>query len=125
MSNGILIGIFDSGVGGLSVLKEVIRQLPDEKFIYIADSAFTPYGEKTAEEIIERCHLLVEKLIGQGADIIVVACNTATAIAVNSLREHFSVPIVAMEPGVKPAVEKSKKGKGYGVLSVSDRDWPV
>ena len=118
MSTSSLIGVFDSGVGGLSVLKEINKQLPHESVIYIADSAFTPYGEKSAEEIIERCRQLVVSLINQGADIIVVACNTATAIAVNKLRKEFSVPIVAMEPAVKPAVENSKKGI-VGILATT------
>lgn len=118
MSTNFLIGIFDSGIGGLSVLKEIRKQLPDEEFIYIADSAFTPYGEKTEEEITLRCFQLVECLISRGADIIVVACNTATAIAVNALRSKFSLPIVAMEPAVKPAVENSQKGK-VGILATT------
>lgn len=111
-----MIGVFDSGIGGLTVLKEINKQLPEVNAIYIADSAFTPYGNKTSEQIIERCFFLVEKLISQGAEIIVVACNTATAIAINDLRESFDVPIVAMEPAVKPAVETSKQGK-VGILA--------
>ncbi len=118
MSTNFLIGVFDSGIGGLSVLKEIRKQLPDQDFIYIADSVFTPYGEKSEEEITQRCLQLVESLISRGAGIIVVACNTATAIAVNALRRKFSVPIVAMEPAVKPAVENSQKGK-VGILATT------
>lgn len=113
-----MIGIFDSGIGGLSVLKEIRKQLPDENYVYIADSAFTPYGDRSEQEIIQRCLQLVETLINHGATIIVVACNTATAIAVNRLREVFSLPIVAMEPAVKPAVENSRKGK-VGILATT------
>jgi len=113
-----VIGIFDSGIGGITVLKEIRNQLPEHNFIYIADSAFTPYGEKTTEQIIERSVLITQKLIEQGCSIIVVACNTATALAVDHLREKFSVPIVAMEPAVKPGVKKSAKKK-VGILATS------
>jgi len=118
VSTNSLIGVFDSGIGGLSVLKEIRKQLPDENFIYIADSACTPYGNKTAEQIIQRCTGLVEELVSRGADIIVVACNSATAIAVNPLRQQFSIPIIAMEPAVKPAVKQSEQGK-VGILATS------
>jgi len=113
-----LIGIFDSGIGGLSVLAEINKQLPDEKFIYIADAAFTPYGEKTETEIIQRCTKIVDYFVSLDVDIIVVACNTATAIAVNKLREIYTLPIVAMEPAVKPAVENSRNGI-VGILATS------
>ena len=113
-----MIGIFDSGIGGLSVLKEIRDQLPQYGFIYIADSAFTPYGEKTREQIIERSVLITQQLINEGAGIIVVACNTATALAVDYLRENFSVPIVAMEPAVKPGVKNSVKKK-VGILATT------
>ncbi|NNJ91452.1 MAG: glutamate racemase [Gammaproteobacteria bacterium] len=113
-----MIGIFDSGIGGLTVLKEIRNQLPDHNFIYIADSAFTPYGEKTTEQIIERSVLITQKLVEKGCRIIVVACNTATALAVDHLREKFSVPIVAMEPAVKPGVKNSVKKK-VGILATT------
>ena len=113
-----VIGVFDSGIGGLSVLKEVKNQLPEHNFIYIADSAFTPYGEKTTEQIIERSVLITQELIIKGAQVIVVACNTATALAVDHLREKFSVPIVAMEPAVKPGVKKSVNKK-VGILATT------
>lgn len=113
-----MIGIFDSGIGGLSVLKEIRNQLPQSGFIYIADSTFTPYGEKTKEQIIERSVLITQKLINEDARIIVVACNTATALAVDYLREKFSVPIVAMEPAVKPGVKNSVKKK-VGILATT------
>ena len=113
-----MIGIFDSGIGGLSVLKEIRKQLPHEDFIYIADSAFTPYGDRAEGEIVQRCIQLVETLISHGSDIIVVACNTATAIAVNKIRQRFLLPVIAMEPAVKPAVENSQKGK-VGILATT------
>lgn len=113
-----MIGIFDSGIGGLSVLTEINKQIPNEKFIYIADAAFTPYGEKTEAEIIERCMKIVDYFVSQHVDIVVVACNTATAIAVNKLRQKYKLPIVAMEPAVKPAVENSTNGI-VGILATT------
>ena len=113
-----VIGIFDSGIGGLSVLREITAQLPEQGFVYIADSAFTPYGEKTTEQIIERSVVITDKLLEEGASIIVVACNTATALAVDHLREKFSLPIVAMEPAVKPGVKNSVKKK-VGILATT------
>ncbi|MFC1748392.1 glutamate racemase [Pseudomonadota bacterium] len=118
MPNNAPIGIFDSGVGGLSVLKEIRQRLPRENLIYLADSAFAPYGEKSPEVIIDRSHYCSDWLIGQGAKAVVVACNTATAAAVHSLRESLSVPVIAMEPAVKPAVSMSKQRR-VGVLATS------
>ncbi|MGD2119938.1 MAG: glutamate racemase [Chromatiales bacterium] len=118
MSTDSYIGVFDSGIGGLTVLKEIHRQLPTADTLYVADSAFAPYGEKRAEQIIQRCFLLTDLLIDKGARIIVVACNTATAYAVNAMREKYSLPVVAMEPAVKPAVAHSRNGK-VGILATS------
>jgi len=110
------IGVFDSGVGGLSVLRHIRQQLPREKLLYCADSRHAPYGSKTREQILERSLWLTEFLLGQGAKAIVVACNTATAAAVTELRQRFDVPVVAMEPAVKPAAAASKSGV-IGVLA--------
>lgn len=112
------IGVFDSGVGGLSVLKEIRQRLPNESLIYFADSAYAPYGEKSAQTIIERSHYCCDWLIERGAKALVVACNTATAAAVHSLRESYSIPVIAMEPAVKPAAKLSKRGI-VGVLATS------
>lgn len=102
------VGVFDSGIGGLSVLKHIHNILPQEKLVYIADSAFAPYGERNQEYILQRCMVLTEFLVQQGAKAVVVACNTATAAAVQALRKQFAIPIVAIEPAVKPAVLQSK-----------------
>lgn len=110
------IGVFDSGVGGLSVLRHIRAALPDDRLIYIADSAHVPYGDKLAAYIEQRSLVLTRFLIAQGADAIVVACNTATAAAVASLRNQFNIPIVGMEPAVKPAVSVTKSGV-VGVLA--------
>ena len=98
------IGVFDSGVGGLSVLHHIRHVLPNERLIYVADSGHVPYGDKPAAYIEQRSNVLARFLIEQGADAIVIACNTATVAAAASLRSQFNVPIVAMEPAVKPAV---------------------
>ncbi len=113
-----MIGIFDSGVGGLSVFREILKILPDEKYIYWSDSAHCPYGEKSREYIIGRAREITSWLIGQGAEIIVVACNTATAAAISTLREEFDVPFIGMEPAVKPAVQATRSGV-VGVLATA------
>lgn len=112
------VGVMDSGVGGLSVLKHLTRQLPHEHFTYFADSAHAPYGNKSATEIQERCFTVANKLIGQGAKALVVACNTATAAAISAMRERYTLPIIGMEPAVKPAAAASKNGI-IGVLATT------
>ncbi len=100
-----LIGLFDSGVGGLSVLQALHRQLPGNNLLYIADSGHAPYGERSDAFIHERTHRVAEHLLAEGATVLVLACNTATAVAATSLRARWpTVPIVAVEPGIKPAV---------------------
>ncbi|HEX5364736.1 MAG TPA: glutamate racemase [Gallionella sp.] len=110
------IGVFDSGVGGLSVLHHIRRTLPHERLIYVADSGHVPYGDKPASYIEQRSLLLTRFLIEQGADAIVIACNTATAAAAATLRSQFDLPILAMEPAVKPAVAATRSGV-VGVLA--------
>lgn len=110
------IGVFDSGVGGLSVLHHIRHTLPHHRLIYVADSGHVPYGDKTPAYITERSRTLTRFLIEQGAHAIVIACNTATAAAVASLREHFTLPIIGMEPAVKPAVAATHRGV-VGVLA--------
>ncbi|MBQ2112578.1 MAG: glutamate racemase [Bacteroidales bacterium] len=113
-----MIGIFDSGTGGLSVFKEIRRLLPEEKYIYYSDNAHCPYGEKSREYIIERSREITRFLLENGCDIIVVACNTATAAAIATLREEFPVRFIGMEPAVKPAVKTTKTGV-VGVLATA------
>ena len=113
------VGVFDSGLGGLSVLAEIRRLLPQESLLYVADSAYVPYGEKTQEQIIERSLLLSGFLLDQGAKALVVACNTATAAAIQPLRERWpSLNVIGMEPAVKPAAAQSRSGK-IGVLATT------
>ena len=113
-----MIGVFDSGCGGLSVLKEIIKLLPDEKYIYLADNAHCPYGEKTKEYITDRCREITSLLMTKGAEIIVVACNTATAAAISTLRSEFPIKFIGMEPAVKPAALGTKSGV-IGVLATA------
>lgn len=116
-NNGI-IGVFDSGIGGLTVLAEIVKLLPSENYIYYGDGKACPMGEKSREEIIKITDHAVEKLIGMGAKIIVIACNTATSSAITYLRTKYDINFVAMEPAVKPAVKGSKTGV-IGVLATS------
>ena len=113
-----MIGIFDSGIGGLSVFREILKVLPEEKYIYYSDNAHCPYGEKSQEYIINRSREITRFLISQGADIIVVACNTATAAAIASLRKEFPIKFIGMEPAVKPAAMTTKTGT-VGVLATA------
>ena len=113
------IGIFDSGSGGLSVYREIVKLLPQERYLYFADNAHCPYGEKTAEYIQDRGRAITEILLGMGADIIVVACNTATAAAIATLREEYpDTPFIGMEPAVKPAALGTETGV-IGVLATA------
>lgn len=110
------IGVMDSGVGGISVLKHIHALLPHEHLIYFADSAHAPYGNKFQEEIKQRCFAVADFLIAQDVKAIVVACNTATAAAIAEMRAKYDLPIIGMEPAVKPAAAASKNGI-IGVLA--------
>ena len=111
-----LIGVFDSGVGGLSILDEALRQLPQHDYIYLADSANAPYGEKSSNWIAARSLVLCQYLASKGCDAIVIACNTATAEAIAQIRTELSIPIIGVEPGIKPAAMQSQNGI-VGVLA--------
>lgn len=111
------IGIFDSGVGGLSILQHVRSQLPHEQLLYFADSGYSPYGDKPENIIVERSLTIAAFLLQGGAKALVVACNTATAAAIKALRERYpDVPLVGVEPGLKPAAAISRN-KTIGVLA--------
>ena len=111
------IGIFDSGVGGLSVLRAIRAQMPEESVIYFGDQGHIPYGPRPMEQIRDFCEVITKFLLEQNAKIIVVACNTASAAALKTLREKFTdVQFVGMEPAVKPAAEQTTTGK-VGVLA--------
>ncbi|MBU0703044.1 MAG: glutamate racemase [Chloroflexi bacterium] len=111
MSNSEPIGVFDSGVGGLSVWREIARQLSHENTLYLADQAHVPYGSRQLSEVRELSAGITRFLLGRGAKIIVIACNTASAAALHHLRRIFpDVPFVGMEPAVKPAIERTHNG---------------
>lgn len=112
------IAVFDSGVGGLSVLRAIRDRLPNEPLLYIADSGNAPYGDRNLEFILARSMTIASWMVARGAKEIVVACNTATVVAASTLRQHFTVPIVALEPAIKPAAEGSRSHV-IGVLATS------
>ena len=103
------IAVFDSGLGGLSVLKQLIQKLPRENFLYFGDSKNAPYGEKSSEQVRQLAEENIDDLINRGAKAVVIACNTATSVAAATLREKYlDVPIIGMEPALKPAVESKE-----------------
>jgi glutamate racemase len=110
------VGVFDSGIGGLSVLRSLAAVLPNEEFIYLADQARVPYGPRAIEEVRRFSEQVTEELLSRGVKLIVVACNTASAAALKHLRERYPVPFVGMEPAVKPAAETTRTGV-VGVLA--------
>ncbi|MDP3777206.1 glutamate racemase [Methylotenera sp.] len=112
------IAVFDSGVGGISVLQHIHALLPNEQLLYVADSLHAPYGNKSPQEIQSRCINITDFLISKNAKAIVVACNTATAAAIDMMREKYNLPIIGMEPAVKPAAEASRNGI-IGVLATT------
>jgi glutamate racemase len=112
------IGVFDSGVGGLSVLREIRRELPFEDLVYAADSKHAPYGDRPAPFIEARAIAMTEALLARDAKAIVVACNTATSVAVKTLRARWPLPIVAIEPAIKPAATATRSGV-VGVLATA------
>ena len=109
--------MFDSGVGGLSVLRHIQAQLPRERLLYFADSAYAPYGDKTEREVVERSLQIAAFLIERGAKALVVACNTATVAAIQTLRAHYpAMLLVGVEPGLKPAAALTRNGM-VGVMA--------
>ena len=96
-----MIGVYDSGIGGLTVWKELNALMPERDYVYVADSAHCPYGEKSPDYIIERADRIVRFMLSRGVKAVVVACNTATAAAISYLRRSFDIPFVGMEPAVQ------------------------
>jgi glutamate racemase len=116
--SGAPVGIFDSGVGGLSVAKEIRALLPGEDLLYLADTAYCPYGGRPMDEIRARSVAAVAALVESGVKAVVVACNTASGAALELLREEFSIPILGLEPAVKPAAQNSPTGR-IGVMATA------
>lgn len=118
MADDRSVGVMDSGVGGLSILERIHQLLPGEDLLYVADSAHAPYGGRPAGYVEARCRAILDFFLEQGVKAVVLACNTATAAAVATLRAHYPLAIVGMEPAIKPAVENSRSGV-VGVLATA------
>ncbi len=114
--NGQPIGVIDSGIGGLSVWRELVHVLPDEAVVYFGDSGFCPYGSKSSTVITRRVKKIVDFLIGKRCKLIVIACNAITASSIAFLRGHFAIPFVGMEPAIKPAIRHTR-ARAIGVLA--------
>jgi len=99
----VRIGFFDSGIGGLALLEAALKAFPNNQYLYLADNAFAPYGDKTEQQIKQRCLAIQSYFESQGVEAIVVACNTATAIAIDEMRSKTALPIIGVEPAIKPA----------------------
>src|SRR5687768_3954878 len=112
------IGVFDSGVGGLSILKSIRQLLPAENLLYVADSAYTPYGPKGEAFIQDRCEVIMQFFLQHEVKAVVLACNTATAAAIARLRLEYSLPFIGVEPAIKPGAAQSHSGV-VGVLATS------
>lgn len=116
--SSLKIGFFDSGLGGITVLSEALRRLPNENFVYMADTLHVPYGTKTPQEVLGYVKASVQTILKEDVKALVIACNTATSIAVAELRKEYPIPIIGMEPAVKPAVEMNRaNGKRVLVLA--------
>ncbi|MBO4848147.1 MAG: glutamate racemase [Clostridia bacterium] len=113
------IGVFDSGFGGASLLRNALKELPTERFIYYGDNANAPYGDKTEEEILFLAQNAAEFLLHKGVKALVVACNTATSAAIKALRQRLDVPVVSVEPAIKPACEREGDGKVLMLATVA------
>jgi len=112
------VGIFDSGVGGLSVAREIRRELPSEHLLYVADTAYCPYGDRPVEEVRERALVVARHLQAAGAKVVIVACNTATGAALEDLRETLTIPVIGLEPAVKTAVARTRNRR-VGVMATA------
>lgn len=113
------IGVFDSGVGGLTILKAIREHLPNENLLYVADSAYAPYGRLPKDILHKRCSHIARFFVDQGAKAMVIACNTATALMADWLRQEFDIPIIAMEPAIKPAALATRTGR-IGVFATDN-----
>ena len=115
MSSTAPIGVFDSGLGGISVVRQITRDMPHERVLYFGDSANAPYGTKTPAQVRELSFRIVERFVSQGVKAVVIACNTATSAAVNDLRDTYDIPIIGMEPALKVACDRGH-GKRQRVI---------
>ena len=117
--DGRPVGIFDSGFGGASTLRSILRELPNERFIYYGDNANAPYGDKEESEILVLSESAADLLLHKGVKALVIACNTATSASINALRRKLDVPVVSVEPAIKPACEREGEGKVLMLATVA------
>ncbi|NMN01834.1 glutamate racemase [Bifidobacterium panos] len=120
MSSTVPIGVFDSGLGGLSVVRQIVADMPHERVLYFGDSANAPYGTKTPEQVRALSFAVAERLISQGAKAIVVACNTATSAAIEDLREACNIPIIGMEPALKLACDRGRGQRQRVIVAATE-----
>ncbi len=113
------VGVFDSGFGGASTLRSILRELPDERFIYYGDNAHAPYGDRLESEILRLSEAAAEYLLSMGVKALVVACNTATSASIKALRQKLEVPVVSVEPAIKPACESPSPGRVLMLATVA------
>ena len=114
MTSTAPIGVFDSGLGGISVVRQIVQDMPHERVLYFGDSANAPYGTKTPQEVRRLSFDIMERFMSQGVKAVVIACNTATSAAVNALRDHYDIPIIGMEPALKVACDRGDPAAGAG-----------
>ena len=114
MTSTAPIGVFDSGLGGISVVRQIVQDMPHERVLYFGDSANAPYGTKTPQEVRRLSFDIMERFMSQGVKAVVIACNTATSAAVNALRDHYDIPIIGMEPALKVACDRGDIAAGDG-----------
>lgn len=114
MTSTAPIGVFDSGLGGISVVRQIVQDMPHERVLYFGDSANAPYGTKTPQEVRRLSFDIMERFMSQGVKAVVIACNTATSAAVNALRDHYDIPIIGMEPALKVACDRGDTDAGDG-----------
>ncbi|BAQ31036.1 glutamate racemase [Bifidobacterium scardovii] len=115
MASTAPIGVFDSGLGGISVARQIMKDMPHERVLYFGDSANAPYGTRPPEQVRELSFAIVERFVRQGVKAVVIACNTATSAAVNELRDHYDIPIIGMEPALKVACDRGDRPDGTHV----------
>ena len=115
MTSTAPIGVFDSGLGGISVVRQIVQDMPHERVLYFGDSANAPYGTKTPQEVRRLSFDIMERFMSQGVKAVVIACNTATSAAVNALRDHYDIPIIGMEPALKVACDRGDTAAGDGI----------
>ena len=114
MTSTAPIGVFDSGLGGISVVRQIVQDMPHERVLYFGDSANAPYGTKTPQEVRRLSFDIMERFMSQGVKAVVIACNTDTSAAVNALRDHYDIPIIGMEPALKVACDRGDTAAGDG-----------